>query len=122
MSEPSATTCTTCGSTGLRGVRAAGGATLVSWAGSHGRAARGEPAPRTVLVIAAFDEGPWWWAQLDDDLPGAVADDGQDELTVGQRLRVEFRRPGGEPGRQPGGEPGGEHRDVREAVPVFVRA
>jgi uncharacterized OB-fold protein len=102
VSEPTAAVCTTCGATELQWVPAAGGATLVSWAVSHGRAAGGEPAPKTVLVIAAFDEGPWWWAQLAD----ASAGDG---LEVGQRLRVEFRRADGA-------------ETENEPVPVFVRA
>ncbi len=105
LSEPSAAGCAACGRAELQWIPAAGGATLVSWAVSHGRAARGEPAPLTVLVIAEFDEGPWWWAQLAD----ATSEDPAAGLAVGQRLRVEFRRP-------PGDDP--EH----EAVPVFVRA
>jgi uncharacterized protein len=97
FSEPAAAACTTCGRTELDCVPAAGGATLVSWAVSYGRPAGDEPAPRTVLAIGELDEGPWWWAQLED------ADDG---LAAGQRLRLEFRRAG----------------DEYEAVPVFVLA
>jgi uncharacterized protein len=98
FSEPAAAACTTCGRTELACVPAAGGATLVSWAVSYGRPAGDEPPPRTVLVIGQLDEGPWWWAQLDD--PGGA------ELAAGQRLRVEFRRADGD----------------YEPVPVFVRA
>jgi uncharacterized OB-fold protein len=50
---------------------------------------------RSILVIGELDEGPWWWSQLVDADPAS--------LSVGQRLRVEFRRAAPE----------------REAVPVF---
>jgi uncharacterized OB-fold protein len=96
MSEPAVAQCTTCAATDLVWAAAGGGATLVSWAVSYGRAGVGEPPTRTVLVIGELDEGPWWWTQLDGDC---------DELAVGRRLRIEFRRAGD-----------GEH----EAVPVFV--
>lgn len=98
FSEPAAAACTTCGRTELAWVPAAGGAMLVSWAVSYGRPAGDEPPPRTVLVIGQLDEGPWWWAQLDD--PGGS------KLAAGQRLRVEFRRADGD----------------YEPVPVFVLA
>jgi uncharacterized protein len=97
FSEPAALACTTCGRTELASVPAAGGATLVSWAVSYGRPAGNEPPPRTVLGIGELDEGPWWWAQLDDSGGG---------LAAGRRLRVEFRRADGE----------------HEPVPVFVLA
>jgi hypothetical protein len=71
----------------------------VSWAVSYGRPAGDEPPPRTVLAIGELDEGPWWWAQLDDPEVGS-------RLAVGQRLRLEFRRADSE----------------YEAVPVFVLA
>ncbi len=105
FSEPAAAACTTCGRAELAFVPAAGTATLVSWAVSHGRPAGDELPPRTVLIIGELDEGPWWWAQLDGLEPAAdgAADVG---LAVGQRLRVEFRRAGSE----------------YEAVPVFVLA
>jgi uncharacterized OB-fold protein len=99
FSEPAVAVCTTCGRAELDWVPAAGGATLVSWAVSHGRPAGDEPPPRTVLVIGQLDEGPWWWAQLDDP-------DGGGRLAAGRRLRVEFRRADGE----------------YEPVPVFVLA
>jgi uncharacterized protein len=96
ISEPAVAQCTTCAATNLAWAVARGGATLVSWVVSYGRAAEGEPPTQTVLVIGELDEGPWWWTQLD----GAC-----DELAVGRRLRIEFRRAAD-----------GEH----EAVPVFV--
>ena len=99
FSEPAAAACTTCGRAELDWVPAAGGATLVSWAVSHGRPAGDEPPLSTVLVIGQLDEGPWWWAQLDDPDGGAT-------LAAGQRLRIEFRRADGE----------------YEPVPVFVLA
>jgi uncharacterized protein len=108
VSEPAVAQCTTCGDTDLAWVPASGGATLVSWAVSYGRAADGPTADgptadlkvpaQTVLAIGELDEGPWWWAQLDGD---------GGELSVGRRLRIEFRRAGA-----------GEY----EAVPVFVLA
>jgi uncharacterized OB-fold protein len=98
MSEPPAEQCTTCNATDLAWIPAGGGARLVSWAVSYGRVADGEPPQRTVLAIGELDEGPWWWAQLEGDT---------DELAVGRRLRIEFRRASD-----------GEH----EAVPVFVLA
>jgi uncharacterized OB-fold protein len=98
FSEPSAAQCTTCGSTSLLWEAARGGATLVSWAIARGRpAGDSEPQP-TVLVIAELDEGPWWWSQLVDAEP--------ENLAVGQRLRIEFRRAAVE----------------HEAVPVFALA
>jgi hypothetical protein len=99
FSEPPAAACVRCGRTELDWIPAAGGATLVSWAVSYGRPAGDEPTPRTVLAIGELDEGPWWWAQLDDPEVGA-------RLSVGQRLRVEFRRADSQ----------------YEAVPVFVLA
>jgi len=97
VSEPAAAQCTTCQATDLRWIPAAGGATLVSWAVSWSKPEGSEPQSATVLVIAELDEGPWWWSQLAG--PESAAG-----LAVGQRLRIEFRRAGGE----------------HEAVPVFV--
>jgi uncharacterized OB-fold protein len=117
FSEPPAAQCTTCGATELRWMPAGGGATLVSWAVSWSKPAAGEPGVRTVLVIAELDEGPWWWGQLagtgasdggpEDELAdGSDLGSGEVRLTVGQALRIEFRRADGD----------------HEAVPVFVRA
>jgi len=118
FSEPPAAQCTTCASTELQPIPAAGGATLVSWAVTWSRPAAGEPARRTVLAIGELDEGPWWWGQLsgtgaDDGVPaGEVPESsvpagrGEVRLTVGQPLRIEFRRADGD----------------YEAVPVFVLA
>jgi uncharacterized protein len=85
-SEPAAGRCATCGSTQLAWVPAAGGASLVSWAVSWGKPGGGQ-AP-TVLVIAEFDEGPWWWSRLEGADPARLA--------VGTRLKVAFRDGGGE--------------------------
>jgi uncharacterized protein len=99
-SEPPATQCTTCGSTALAFAPASGGASLVSWAvtwaaaepdGESGAPVAGPPVVRppvvrpTVLVIAEFDEGPWWWSQLVDADP--------EELAVSARLVVGFAQP-----------------------------
>lgn len=97
-SEPTAQQCRACGSAELAWAPAAGGATVVSWAVAHGAADDGDPDPRTILVIAQFDEGPWWWSQVVGAEPRDVA--------VGTRLRVTFCRPD----------------DQHEAVPVFVVA
>ncbi len=94
-SEPTAVQCTTCEATELSWQPASGGATLVSWAVTWGKAPADEAPPRTILVIAELDEGPWWWSQLAD--PTA-------EPAVGQRLRIAFGQADG------------------EAVPVFVQA
>jgi uncharacterized OB-fold protein len=118
FSEPPAAQCTTCGATDLHWTPASGAATLVSWAVTWSRPAAGEPQVRTVLVIGELDEGPWWWGQLagtsaddgeaDDQLAdcGVPESGGEVRLTVGQALRIEFRRAEGE----------------YEAVPVFVLA
>jgi uncharacterized protein len=97
-SEPPSAACTTCASTDLSWAAAAGGAMLVSWAVVWERATGDTEPNRTVLVIAALDEGPWWWSQLVGADPASLA--------VGQRLRVEFRRAAAE----------------HEAVPVFALA
>jgi uncharacterized protein len=97
-SEPSAAQCTTCAATELSWVAAGGGATLVSWAVTWGKAAAGESPERTILVIAELDEGPWWWSQLDGAEPA--------DLLAGTRLQVAFRRAAPE----------------HEMVPVFVLA
>jgi uncharacterized OB-fold protein len=101
MSEPAVAQCTTCAATDLVWAAAGGGATLVSWAVSYGRAGVGEPPTRTVLVIGELDEGPWWWAQLAEDLDPESA-----ELAPGRRLRIDFQRPDNE----------------HEWVPVFLLA
>ena len=98
FSESAATQCTTCSSAELTWTPASGGATLVSWAVTPGKAAGAEPPESLVLVIAELDEGPWWWSQLQNCDP--------QELRVGRRLRVEFQRPDAD----------------QEAVPVFVLA
>ena len=91
-SEPAAVQCTTCAATELRWEPASGGATLVSWAVTWGKATGDGQPPRTILVIAELDEGPWWWSQLADSA---------EEPSIGQRLRIAFAR--------------SEH----EAIPVF---
>jgi uncharacterized protein len=123
FSEPPAAQCTTCGATDLHWMPASGAATLVSWAVTWSRPAAGKPQAQTVLVIGELDEGPWWWGQLagtgagDGEADDGGADDGRADdgvpgrsgevrLTVGQALRIEFRRADGE----------------HEAVPVFVLA
>jgi uncharacterized protein len=98
FSEPQAAACTSCARTDLDWAPAVGRASLVSWTVVWGRPSGDAEPPRTILVIAALDEGPWWWSQL-VDADGA-------NLAVGQPLRIEFRRAG----------------DEHEAVPVFALA
>jgi uncharacterized protein len=100
FSEPQAAACTTCASTELGWAESAGGATLVSWTVVWGPPSGNSQPERTILVIGELDEGPWWWSQLVD------ADADAASLAVGQRLRVQFRRPA----------------DEHEAVPVFALA
>lgn len=101
VSEPAATQCTTCEASHLEWIEAGGGASLVSWAVSWSRPAADDEPRRTVLVIGELDEGPWWWAQLAEDLDPESA-----ELAPGRRLRIDFQRPDNE----------------HEWVPVFLLA
>jgi uncharacterized OB-fold protein len=97
-SVPQAGQCEHCGATELDWQAAGGGASVVSWTVTHPQPADGGPAAqRTVLVIAQFDEGPWWWGQLVEADPASPR--------VGTRLRICFERPGGD--------------SETEAVPVF---
>lgn len=86
FSEAVAQSCRVCGSPDLAGAPASGGASVVSWAVAHGRPTQDGPAPRTVLVIAELDEGPWHWSQIVGADP--------DGVTEGMRLKVAFRRTG----------------------------
>ena len=74
--------CATCGSLDTEWVPASGGAQVVSWSVVHGRSPDGGTAPQSIVVIAEFDEGPWWWSQLLDADPS--------ELAAGRRLVVAF--------------------------------
>jgi uncharacterized protein len=87
-SEPAAAQCTACASRRLAWVPAAGGASIVSWAVAWSKPGHGSDQVPTVLVIAEFDEGPWWWSCLDGADPA--------RLTVGTRLKIAFREGGGE--------------------------
>ena len=57
--------------------------------------ASAEAATPQVVVIAEFDEGPWWWSEARDVDPA--------HLSVGTRLSVAFER----------------ESDSSEFVPVF---
>jgi uncharacterized protein len=87
-SEPPAALCTTCGAAQIGWAAAGGGASLVSWAVTWGKPGPDEEPAPTVLAIGEFDEGPWWWAQLQDADPA--------ELAVGVRLVVAFAAGGSE--------------------------
>jgi uncharacterized OB-fold protein len=93
--EPQAETCPACLSADLGWRPAAGGARVVSWAVAHHRPLPDGTTPRTVLVVAEFDEGPWWWSQVVDADP--------EDMTASRRLRVAFERADG----------------AHEIVPVF---
>jgi uncharacterized OB-fold protein len=96
LSRPQARQCSTCGTTNLHWSPASGRARLVSWAVIPARrSAPGDtPVPPTVVAIAELDEGLWWWSQIVDTDPDALAE--------GQRLQIRFEAP-----------------DGGEAVPVF---
>jgi uncharacterized protein len=87
-SEPAAAQCTTCGAALRAWVPADGGASLVSWTIVWNKEGPGGERVACVLVIAEFDEGPWWWSCLEGAEPAALA--------VGTRLRIAFRDGGGE--------------------------
>jgi uncharacterized OB-fold protein len=75
FSRPQAQSCEQCQSADLTWARACGQGTVVSWSVIHGRAADGEPPPRTVVAIVELDEGPWLHAQLADAEPGTLSGD-----------------------------------------------
>ncbi len=87
-SEPGAVQCTTCGATQLAWAPANGGASLVSWAVAWSKPGPDGEQSASVLVIAEFDEGPWWWSCLEGADPARLA--------VGTRLKISFRDGGGE--------------------------
>jgi uncharacterized protein len=87
-SEPAAVQCTTCDAALLAWAPAEGGASLVSWAVAWSKPGPGGEPVAAVLVIAEFDEGPWWWSCLEGADPAGLA--------VGTRLRIAFRDGGGE--------------------------
>jgi uncharacterized OB-fold protein len=87
-SEPATAQCTTCAATDLSWAAASGGASLVSWAVTWGKPQADAEPVATIMVIAALDEGPWWWSQLDGGDPA--------HLTVGARLTIAFRSGGAE--------------------------
>lgn len=90
ISTPRAQQCHACDSTALSWRAAGGGAQVVSWTVNHSK-----NGPIQVVVIAEFDEGPWWWSELLDVDPANVS--------AGTRLVVAFER----------------ESDSSEFVPVF---
>jgi uncharacterized OB-fold protein len=70
---PQEGSCPGCGSLATDWVPASGRARVVSWSVVHGKGPDGGTAPQAIIVIAEFDEGPWWWSQLVDADPAAVA-------------------------------------------------
>jgi uncharacterized protein len=101
FAEPYLRYCPGCESDRLEWAAAAGGATVVSWSVVHRRVRKGQPAQASVVVIAALDEGPLWWAEVLDADPARAAA----EVAAGQRLAITF-----------------EHVPEYEAVPAFRRA
>jgi uncharacterized OB-fold protein len=81
---PQEASCPGCGSLATDWAPAGGGARVVSWSVVHGKAPEGGTAPRAVIVIAEFDEGPWWWSQLIE------ADADAEDVATGHRLAVAF--------------------------------
>jgi uncharacterized protein len=84
LAEPDVAGCPNCESQRLDWRPAAGGAAVVSWAVVHHRGSDGQAPPPTVVVIAQFDEGPFWWAEVLDADPARMA--------AGQRLRLTFEQ------------------------------
>ncbi|WP_310962508.1 Zn-ribbon domain-containing OB-fold protein [Nocardioides terrisoli] len=62
---------------------ASGRATVVSFTFVHGRPDANGVTPRSVVAIGELDEGPWWWAEVEDADP--------DEVKTGSALRIAFR-------------------------------
>jgi len=84
LAEPDVARCPNCESQQLGWQPAAGGATVVSWAVVHHRGSDGQAPPPSVVVIAQFDEGPFWWAEVLGADPAQMA--------AGQRLRLTFEQ------------------------------
>ena len=84
LAEPDAAVCPNCESQQLGWQPAAGGAAVVSWAVVHHRSSDGQARQPSVVVIAQFDEGPFWWAEVLDAEPARMA--------AGQRLRLIFEQ------------------------------
>jgi uncharacterized protein len=84
LAEPDVARCPGCESQQLGWQPAEGGATVVSWAVVHHRGSDGQVPPPSVVVIAEFDEGPFWWAEVLDADPARMA--------AGQRLRLTFEQ------------------------------
>jgi len=83
LAEPEVRRCPNCESEELGWRPAAGGAAVVSWAVVHHRSSDGQARQPTVVVIAQFDEGPFWWAEVLDADPA--------QMSAGQRLRLTFQ-------------------------------
>jgi uncharacterized protein len=83
LAEPEVRRCPNCESDELGWQPAAGGAAVVSWAVVHHRSSDGQARQPTVVVIAQFDEGPFWWAEVLDADPA--------QMSAGQRLRLTFQ-------------------------------
>jgi uncharacterized protein len=83
LAEPEVRRCPNCESEELGWQPAAGGAAVVSWAVVHHRSSDGQARQPTVVVIAQFDEGPFWWAEVLDADPA--------QMSAGQRLRLTFQ-------------------------------
>jgi uncharacterized OB-fold protein len=84
LAEPDAAACPNCESQRLGWQPAAGGAAVVSWAVVHHRSSDGQAPQPSVVVIAQFDEGPFWWAEVLDADPA--------QLAAGRRLRLTFEQ------------------------------
>jgi uncharacterized OB-fold protein len=95
-SSPHAQLCDTCASADLTWRAASGDASVISWAVVPDRPAEHGADTSTVLVVAAFAEGPWWWSHIRDADPDRVA--------IDTPLTIQFER----------------SNDEQEAVPIFA--
>ena len=91
---PQESQCPACGSSETDWVPASGGAQVLSWSVVYGKTPDGGSGPQAIIVVAEFDEGPWWWSQLVGADPAEVA--------TGRRLVAAF-----------------EPADGGETLPVF---
>ncbi|MGA7833911.1 MAG: OB-fold domain-containing protein [Acidimicrobiales bacterium] len=83
VSTPRVQQCHVCNSTNLDWRTASGEARIVSWTVNHPKPSI-DPVPPQIVVIAEFEEGPWWWSELQEADPA--------QLSVGARLTVGFER------------------------------
>lgn len=93
VNSPDVSVCAQCHSLALDWSPASGSARLISWTVTHPK----PPTPSRVLAVAELEEGPWWWADLEEADPAALAEG--DTLAIAWRDspvgRVPIFRPNG---------------------------